>query len=451
MVGGTLAALTPLAQATSTGTLYVSTTGTDSGTCRLPANPCQTISYALTKAPSGATIKVAAGDYPQPLQITQAVTIIGAGSTSAGTVIDPATLITDSDTDSSTPQDAVIDIPSTTGVTLKSIDVDGENALGNFTGCGTDFVGVYYHDSSGALTGVQVTNIQLPQSLFGCQDGQGVYVASDAGDTSSVDMTRLNVNTFDKNGVTCDDAGTTCSLVSSKVTGIGETPTIAQNGFQGFDAASVTLTSDTIKGNSYTGGGAGNSASGILIYDVGSVSLTTNTVTTSDVDIYLGDDGTGPTAGAWTINGNTVTKGTDNVPGGAQGYGDGIDVDSTSNPVRISDNTVSSDAEYGIALTGASHALVTGNTVTRNKSDGIYVGGPGSADNTSSSNTISDNASNGNKGDGILADTNSAANLFESNTAYQNVNYDLEDLGSANTWTSNTCRPAHDSNPSGLC
>ena len=452
MVGGTLAALTPLAQATSTGTLYVSTTGTDSGTCRLAANPCQTISYALTKAPAGATIKVAAGDYSQPLQITQAVTILGAGSSAAtGTVIDPSTLIADTDTDSTEPQDAVIDIPNATGVTLKNLDVDGQNAQGNFTGCGTDFVGVYYHDSSGTMTGVQVTNIQLAQDLFGCQDGQAVYVASDVGDTSSVAMTKLNVNAYDKNGVTCDDAGTTCTLGTSKITGIGATPLTAQNGFQGFNTASVTLSGDTIKGNSYTGGGPGNSASGILIYDVGTVSLTGNTVSASDVDVYLGDDGTGPAAQTWTVSGNTVSKGTDNVNGGEQGYGDGIDLDSTSNPVTISDNTVTTDAEYGIALTGASNATVTGNTVTKNKSDGIYVGGPGSVNTTSSGDTISDNTSSSNKGDGILADSDSSGNVFEGNIAAQNVTYDLEDQGSGDSWPGNTCRPAHDSNPAGLC
>jgi parallel beta-helix repeat protein len=453
MVGGTLAALTPLAQATASGTLYVNAgTGSDTGTCRLIADPCQTISYALTKAPAGATIKVAAGAYPEPLKITQAVTIIGAGSSAAtGTVIDPATLISDTDTDSSTPQDTVIDIPSATGVTLKNIDVDGQDAEGNFDGCGADFVGVYYHDSSGTMTGVQVDNIQLAPDLFGCQDGQGVYVTSDAGDTSSVTMTRLNVNAYDKNGVTCDDAGTTCTLTSSKITGIGATSLIAQNGFQGYNAASVTLTSDTIKGNSYSGGGAGNSACGVLIYDVGSVSLTSSTVTASDVNIYLGDDGTGPAAGTWTVNGNTVSKGTDNVNGGEQGYGDGIDLDSTSNPVTISDNTVMTDAEYGIALTGASNATVTGNTVNRNTSDGIYVGGPGSVINTSSGDTISDNISSSNKGDGILADGNSANNVFAGNTVAQNVAYDLEDQGSGNTWPGNTCRPAHDSNPAGLC
>ena len=45
------------AQAAAPKTLYVSQGGLDSGTCT-SASPCATVSYALTKAASGATIKV---------------------------------------------------------------------------------------------------------------------------------------------------------------------------------------------------------------------------------------------------------------------------------------------------------------------------------------------------------------------------------------------------------
>src|SRR5579875_957126 len=108
LVGGGMAALTPLAQAVSGGTLYVNGgTGTDAGTCRLKAHPCATISYALSKTATDATstINVAAGYYPESLAITHPVSIVGAGDTSSGTVLDPSTLVTDTDTDSNTPQD----------------------------------------------------------------------------------------------------------------------------------------------------------------------------------------------------------------------------------------------------------------------------------------------------------------------------------------------------------
>jgi parallel beta-helix repeat protein len=307
--------------------------------------------------------------------------------------------------------------------------------------------------ASTGLQKVAVTDIELPPADFGCQDGLGVYVASDSGDTSSVTMSGLTVKSYDKNGVTCDDAGTTCTLAGSHITGIGKTGLIAQNGFQGYDAASVTLTNDTVSHNSYSGGGAGNAATGLLVFDVGTVSASGNFLSANDVNGYFGDDGTGPSAGTWNVFGNTVTGATDNVSGGEAGYGDGIDLDSTSNPVTISGNTVTKSAEYGIALTGASDATVSGNTVTGNHSDGIYVGGSGSATGATDShgNTISSNTASSNKADGIFADTDSSGNVFQTNTANYNIRYDLEDAGSSNSWTGNMCRPAHDSSPAGLC
>jgi parallel beta-helix repeat protein len=455
LVTGGMAVFSPLAQASTGGTLYVNaSTGTDSGTCRLSTSPCQTIAYALTQAAVKSTIRVAAGDYPQPLQITQAVTIAGkgkSGSASTATVIDPPSLIADTDANSSNPEDAVIDVNGTTGVNLKDLEISGAEAQGDFSGCGTGFVGVYYHNASGSITGVQVANIELAPDLFGCQQGLGVYVATDTGQTAKVSMSGLNVNKYDKNGVTCDNAGTTCSLTGSSITGVGPTPLIAQNGFQGYGATSVKLSKDTVRRNSYTGGGNGNQATGLLIFDVGTASVMTNTLSSNDVNGYFGSDGGGPTAGTWTISGNAVNTATDKVPGGEADYGWGLQLDSTSNPVSITDNKVLGSAEYGIALTGTSNATVSGNTVNGNGSDGIYVGGPGSNATNSTGNTIENNIANNNKSDGIQADSDSSGNTFSTNTVKTNVRYDLEDAGTGNTWTTNTCSPANDSNPAGLC
>ena len=61
------------AQAAAPATLYVSQGGLDSGICPL-ANPCATVSYALTQAASGATIKVS-GTIHDHLTIASPVTI----------------------------------------------------------------------------------------------------------------------------------------------------------------------------------------------------------------------------------------------------------------------------------------------------------------------------------------------------------------------------------------
>src|SRR5215472_19225885 len=66
-------ALAPAAAQAAPATLYVSQGGLDSGTCP-SANPCATVSYALTQAASGATIKVS-GTIHDHVTISHPVTI----------------------------------------------------------------------------------------------------------------------------------------------------------------------------------------------------------------------------------------------------------------------------------------------------------------------------------------------------------------------------------------
>lgn len=453
MVGGTVTALTPLAQAGTGGTEFVNAaTGVDTGTCRLQAHPCQTITYALTQNTGDTTINVAAGQYPAQLTITAPVTIVGAGtSASTGTVINPSVLAsTDTDPNHATSPYPIIDVNGATNVKLHNLAVDGTAAQSQFSSCAQNPMGVYYHNASGKMSSVAVTNIQESGTLFGCQSGLGVYVASDTGMNSSVTMGKMTVSGYQKNGVTCRDAGTSCTLTGSHITGVGPTSGNAENGFEGYGVASVTVTNDTVTGDSYTGGGS-NQATGLLILDVGTVSATHNHLSSNDINGYFSTDGSGPSAGTWTISSNTVTHATS--PGIA-GYGDGIVLDSTVNTVTVSANTVKTSAEYGIALYGASNATVSGNTVSKNKSDGIYIGGPGSTLPTSGGNgpdAISSNTVASNHGNGINADTNSTGDTFTSNIANFNALFDLKDAGMLNMWMGNTCQPAHDSSPAGLC
>jgi parallel beta-helix repeat protein len=430
------------------GKLFVNaSTGSDSNPCT-KALPCATIGHALSQAASGATIKVAAGNYPEQLVINKNVSITGVVNQ---TIIDPSMLpVADSDTDSSQLQYAIVDATSGATVNLTNLTIDGQAAQNQFTSCLDDFVGVYYHDASGTMTGDTVTNIELPPFLFGCQQGLGVYVASDAGHSSSVGMNYDSVTNYDKNGITCDDPGTDCSITGSAVTGIGPTGLIAQNGIQFYDADGGSVMGSTVSGDSYTGGFV--TAAGLLVISTGTLNISGNTVSNSDVNIYLGTDGTGPAAGVWSVTSNTVTGATDKVPGGSAGFGDGIQLDSTSNPVTIKGNTVTGGAENGISVFSATGATLSKNKTNSNTGDGIYIGGPGSFVGTpSTGNTISTNTVQKNGQDGILADSNSASNQFSANVLKSNTIYDIDDMGTGNTWTGNTCTPPGDSNPGGLC
>ncbi len=179
-----------------------------------------------------------AGSYPQQLVINKNLSIVGTGGTVA---IDPSTLPTaDTDTDSSTSQYAIVDVTSGASVTLRNLRSTARTH--NRSSPGVD------RTSWGCTTTTlgrdeerHRAKCRVGAGDFGCQDGLGVYVASDSGDHSTVIMTGDTVRHYDKNGITCDDAGTTCTVQSSTVTGIGSRRSIAQNGIQAVDAASIDL------------------------------------------------------------------------------------------------------------------------------------------------------------------------------------------------------------------
>jgi hypothetical protein len=369
----------------------------------------------------------------------------------------------------------VVDVaPGTSGVKLQKLSVNGLNAgagdqssflYNDGYGCGQDFVGIYFHESSGSLSKVSVNGIDMPSSYFGCQGGQGIYVNSDSADPASVTMNKVSelspettittkadlpagtysndqlaVHTlpagftsgpiivngynltatkdtnkvlfitgttstdspsgsvvnfepytpaFDKNGITCDDAYTDCTITNSTVQGDGPNNGIAQNGIQGFGANVLDVSGSTISDDTWTGGGgAGNAASGILILNVGSVNVTGNTVSNSDVNIYAGNvPAYGINANSisdWAINNNIVSGATSQgASGGEPGYGEGIQLDSTSNTVDVYGNNVTTSAQANVLLTGVSGALVgnvgdgEGNTLTNPASADLIVGGPG--------------------------------------------------------------------------
>ncbi len=83
LIGGLLLALHP-PQATAAPTAptavnrYVyAAGGTDSGSCADPGAPCKTITYALSQAADGDTIRVASGTYAGPITVTRSITLEG--------------------------------------------------------------------------------------------------------------------------------------------------------------------------------------------------------------------------------------------------------------------------------------------------------------------------------------------------------------------------------------
>ncbi len=221
---------------------------------------------------------------------------------------------------------------------------------------------------------------------------------------------------YDKNGITCDDPNTTCDISDSTIQGVGPTDQIGQNGIQIWGAV-ASISDSSVSGNSYTASPVG--AAGLLIINPGALSVTGNTITSNDENIYvLGNYTAYPlsakTLGPWSISGNHVNSATDvGLAQGAFEIGEGIVLDSgcagpncgvsdpaTATSINVSHNTLTDNAQAGVMLLGTVGATIggstsaLGNTITGGQI-GLFVGGPGSDFNASTNNDIFSNTVSG--------------------------------------------------------
>lgn len=243
------------------------------------------IQSAINAASSGAVICVAGGVYPEQLTITTPLSLVGLGSGRTPTEIQPTSLVqTSSDPDTGTPEYNIILVgglaTSITGVTISNLVVDGSLTGSTFTSCADDYEGVEFLNAGGTITGSTVQNILLPQSLAGCQPGDGILVQTATGQTSSVVISNDQALNYNKNGITCNDKGTTCSISQNTVSFYAPyAQYIAPNGIQVAYGAVGKVDGNTVTGNEcdvgYPTGICGpnlitqTSSCGILTYESG--------------------------------------------------------------------------------------------------------------------------------------------------------------------------------------
>ncbi|HXW33100.1 MAG TPA: NosD domain-containing protein [Acidimicrobiales bacterium] len=392
--------------------LFVTPTGT--GAACLRAKPCGSIAAALAVATPGATVHVAPGTYTEQDTIANArdddVTILGSGATKSVVQPPASGLLSAADTDTSNPQYYALDVGPGIKASIKDLGINGTSASAFFdadgAGCSQDFDGIYVHDSTVKLTSVQVTGIDLPPDLAACAGGRGIYVASDSGSNASLTSTGVLMPTasgasfsgptfpaYDTVGIACDDPGTSCSITSGKIQGMGSTNVVTQYGIQILGASGL-VNGASVSNNSYSAGGAGLEAAGVRAINASSLNIEHTASLANDIDIdvaVIPSDGLmPPTIGPWTISDNTAESATDDVSAGENGYGEGIQVDSNTNSVTVEGNNASYDTQAGLYLIGATSVTLESNTANKNEV-GIYVGGPGSAVGPSTSNVISHN------------------------------------------------------------
>jgi hypothetical protein len=118
----------------------------------------------------------------------------------------------------------------------------------------------------------------------------------------------------------------------------------------------------------------------------GTFGVSGNHVSSSDVGIYAGEVqlfGSVASPGTWTIQNNIVGNSTSTgVSAGEGGYGEGIQLDGTTNTVDLYGNTIEVTPQADILLTGVQNANIggtvagQGNTAVGSNGAGLVLGGP---------------------------------------------------------------------------
>jgi len=303
------------------------------GTC-LPHLPVYTtISQAVSSVPSGSTIKVCPGNYPEQVLITQPLTLEGVpGGTSEAVVVVPGGGLTQNvfDNEDNNVYYQIV-VQNTTGpVNITNLVVDGTG--GTIPETGEDYVvGIYYQNASGSVTSASVRN----QTSFGL--AVGIY--ADCGPfTGSLPPTLTIENNVvrgqDGFGISVQKSGFNLNFIFA--------PTIKANTVDGAQAESIflntggTVQSNTIRSSGVTAG---------LVLGGAAATVTGNTISAVNWAILTDADGS-------TITSNTLLGG---------GVVDVVDLGGGTTILK--ENKIDAAGQIGVELSRSASIVVQSNTI----------------------------------------------------------------------------------------
>jgi hypothetical protein len=321
------------------------------GTCK-GATQFSTIQSALDASPAPNTVEVCPGQYAEQVTITKPVTFegIAASNGDLARIILPDTYAINAALGGSAPVPAVaqVHVNNVSGgaVNLKNLEVNGMG----FSMNSTNFVGIFYEESSGSINQV-ITSFQTGADTGAANVfGYGMYIQ---GDASKPSVTVENSSIHDFNGWGIFAAGVTTAPdlkvtiennnVSSPQNEIaldvdpGTDPTVSGNVVKsGFGGIVVNASTGSITGNTVLGGNYG-----IIVNFDGSSVKSNKIFNTIDGGIYVGS----ASLKASLIEDNTIM--TVIQPGSLDVTGTGIEL----NCVNVTSGHVNSntlmDSLYG--------------------------------------------------------------------------------------------------------
>jgi hypothetical protein len=227
------------------------------------------------------------------------------------------------------PPQSVIEICSaaagganTSGVT---VSISGVNIEGDWPAnvCYDSLYGVLVGGGATLnLSNSAVTGIGGSALTDGCQGGVGIQVGlSPTDQIGHATLTDVYVSTYQKNGITIDGTGSSATISGGSVTGVGPTPSLAQNGIQVSFGATASISGVTVSGNQCTDASAPCGpdpwsqvqSSGVLLYDNGlPTTVTGSTINDNDYGVASIQTST-PAAPGVVISNDTISGGDESV------------------------------------------------------------------------------------------------------------------------------------------
>jgi hypothetical protein len=336
------------------------------GTC-LGASPYTTIQSAVTAAPSGGTVLVCPGTYPEQVTITQPLTLKGVqvGNMDAAVITSPITGVVPNSTNAvGTPVAAQILVEDTTGVNISNLTVDGSGNGISSPCSGPWLAGIFYNTASGKVEDVATRN-QTPA----CGTGIGIYGVAEGGESANLEILNNSVHSYSAAGIVMNRPGLKVTIEGNSVAGIGLAGLITEYGIQVAFGAVGKVQGNTVVDNVAPNTSIGPDAGILVAYSSGVVVANNSVGNTNNGIVTQSGPIQGP-ADHTAIVGNTILA-THN-PGYTSGVGDGIDVCSNSN--FISGNTVFASDESAIHLDGTCTSTGNNNVVKENRMNEACAG-----------------------------------------------------------------------------
>lgn len=275
------------------------------GASAYPPTPC-TKTYSSTSPPPTELAIATSGTYcftsgeTFNTQITVTVSDVTLTTTLGPrpAIIEPSALTTTDD---------IILVSGTSSLTRETVSnlvVDGSIVAPTLVSCGDAFEGILFQNAGGTITGSTVQNIYLAGTgFYGCQAGLAIDVESTTG-VSVVSISSDQALNYQKNGITCDGAGSRCDIAGNTVSPFAAAEQfIGSNGIQVAFGAQAQVVGNTVSGNECSlesacgdylndpaGNNINNDAAGILLYQAGSGTVVNNNQVSSN-DFGISVDG----------------------------------------------------------------------------------------------------------------------------------------------------------------